>query len=95
MSEALTRVIAEQQAEIDRLRKQLESANKDLNTVFTRHDELFEAFARLLAASVPDKNNAEAMAFYNRLRLECRIQMAEAGYCMWCHNFECECGSDE
>ena len=54
MSEALERVIAEQQAKIDHMEKVIEGQNKSLNTVFTRHDELFEAMARLVEADEKD-----------------------------------------
>ena len=86
MSEALTRVIEEQQATVDALRKQLDSAHETLNTMWTQHEELFGYFARLLDAPPPGHDVA-----YNKLRHQCRLQMLEAGYCMTCYNFICEC----
>jgi hypothetical protein len=87
MSEALERVIAEQQKKIDHQSGLLEIQMKSLNTVFSRHSELFESFARLIDVDVPDDVSKE----YRRLRQTCRFGMLEAGYCMTCYNFVCEC----
>jgi len=93
MSEALERVIAEQQATIDRLKKQVESGYETLNTIWTKHNELFDDFARLVDADVPKDDQPLQIDAYRRLRHACRLQMLEAGYCMTCYNFVCECES--
>ena len=91
MSAALERVIAEQQAEIDKLKAQQASAHETLNTLWERHDQLFDCFARLIDADIPDGANLDVAKAYRNLRHECRLKMLDAGYCMTCHNFVCEC----
>lgn len=91
MSQALERVIAEQQSTIDHLKQQFESGHKTLNTMWTKHSELFEAFARLIDADLPDGSDYAKLEAYRKLRYECRLQMLETGYCMTCYNFVCEC----
>lgn len=94
MSEALERVIAEQQKTIDHLNERIDSALKTLSTMWTRHNELFESFARLTDAEIPKCSpdpNADTTKEYRRLRHSCRLMMLEAGYCMTCYNFICEC----
>jgi hypothetical protein len=93
MSEALERVIAEQQATIDRLKKQVESGYETLNTIWTKHNKLFDDFARLVDADIPKDDQPLQIDAYRRLRHACRLQMLEAGYCMTCYNFVCECES--
>ena len=84
---SLERVIADQQKTIDHLNERLDSAHKTLNTMWTQHNELFESFARLIDSDIPVSVGTE----YRKLRHECRVQMLEAGYCMTCYNFVCEC----
>lgn len=91
MSAALERVIAEQQAKIDHQSGLLESQMKSLQTYFTRHDSLFESFARLLDAGLPKDDQLLKIDEYRKLRHECRIGMMDSGYCMTCYNFNCEC----
>jgi hypothetical protein len=85
MSQALERVIAEQQAKIDNMEKLIDGQNKSLNAVFTRHDELFEAMARLVESDEKDQPN---------LRRKVRLEMMDAGWCFGCYNFVCECDHD-
>lgn len=91
MSEALERVIAEQQANIDQMRAIIASQQKDLNTVFTRHEELFHAFVVLIDADVPDKSDHAKWKAYHEMRWAARLKMVEAGFCVRCYNFVCEC----
>ena len=90
-NEALERVIAEQQATIDSLKKQVESGYKTLNTMWAKHNELFENFARLVDADIPKDDQLLKIDEYRRLRHACRLQMLDADYCMTCYNFVCEC----
>lgn len=94
MDDPLKRVIADHQKTIDHLNNRINSACKDLQTVFTRHESLFEKFARLIDAELPkcspDQSENVFKAF-NKLRHECRMAMMEEGYCMTCYNFVCEC----
>lgn len=94
MSEALERVIAEQQAHIDHMKSVIDSQQNRTNTVFTRHGELFESFARLLDAEIPKcspDQKGDVFEAYRKLRHDARMQMMDAGYCLHCYNFVCEC----
>jgi len=91
MSEALERVISWQQRKIDHQSGLLELQMKSLQTCFTRHDELFENFARLIDVSLPKDYQLLEIDEYRKLRNACRLQMLAAGYCMTCYNFNCEC----
>ena len=97
MSEALERVIAEQQAHIDHMKTVITNQQRDLNTVFTRHEELFEAWAALLGAQLPKCSpdpKDDVFKAYNNQRWKVRVLMTEAGFCMSCHRFICECEAD-
>lgn len=94
MSEALERVIAEQQAHIDHMKSVIASQQQDLNTVFTRHEELFHAFAVLIDANVSDKSDHAQWKAYHEMRWAARVKMLEAGFCVRCYNFICECDDD-
>lgn len=86
MSEALERVIAEQQKKIDGMGKLIDSQAKSLNTVYTKHDDLFDVFAKLV----------EADERYRIVGLQerARLRMMDAGFCFGCHSFVCECDHD-
>ena len=88
MTAALERVIAEQQTKIDQLTAEVTRGHKTLSTMWNKHGELFECFARLVDAHIPDSTDQKN---FRRLRQTCRVQMLEAGYCMTCYNFVCEC----
>lgn len=91
---SLERVIAEQQAKIDSLTKQVESGHETLATMWTKHEELFHAFARLIDARVPKFHpdvDVKEFKEFQQARHECRMQMLNAGFCMTCYNFVCEC----
>ena len=85
------RVIAEQQAEIDGMKTVIELQLKQMNGVFTKHYDLFQAFGELIDAKLPDRTNEEALKRYMTLRWKCRVIMAEAGFCCECRQFSCEC----
>lgn len=92
MDDPLKRIIADQQKTIDHLNNWIDSARRDLNTVFSRHESLFESFARLIDARVAfPSDRARELREYQQLRHECRAGMLEEGYCMTCYNFICEC----
>ena len=94
MSAALERVIAEQQAHIDHMQKVIANQQRDLTTVFTRHEELFKAWAMLLDARIPKCSpdvTEDVFKAYRKLHHEARLCMMNAGYCLTCHNFICEC----
>jgi|JI10StandDraft_1071094.scaffolds.fasta_scaffold338057_4 hypothetical protein len=91
MSEALERVIAEQQTKIDQLTAEVTRGHETLNTIWTKHNDLFESFARLIYAHIPDSTDHGDPKNFRRLRQTCRVMMLEAGYCMTCYNFICEC----
>ena len=91
---ALERVIAEHQAKIDGLQKVVASQSKSIETVFTRHNELFEKFGELIDAQIPDKSDEGKWNRYAALKWECRHLMTEAGFCCHCRNFVCECDDE-
>ncbi len=64
------RVIAEQQAEIDGMKTVIESQLKQMNGVFTKHYDLFQAFGELIDAKLPDRTNEEALKRYIDAALE-------------------------
>ena len=97
---SLERIIAEQQKKIDDLtegnKKLIERAAK----IFEKNEELFEAMARFLDAPMPpppmpllDEKEGSNDVFqrYHSLKHEVRMQMGDAGYCLRCYNFICEC----
>ena len=91
MTAALERVIAEQQTKIDQLTAEVTRGHKTLSTMWNKHGELFECFARLVDAGLPKDEQLLKIDEYRKLRHACRVQMLEAGYCMTCYNFVCEC----
>ena len=100
MSEALNRVIEEQQKRIDDLLEGNKKLIERSARVFKQNEELFEAFARLLDAQMPTQAQVDSQhsvaKIYHDLRHEARMQMIEAGYCVNCYNFmvSCECDYD-
>ena len=92
-NQTLERVIAEQQIQIDRLKDEIRRAQETLSTMWTQHGELFESFAKLTDAQIPKDDQLLKIDEYRKLRHECRMQMLNAGYCMTCYNFVCECES--
>jgi hypothetical protein len=92
MSEALNRVIEEQQKRIDDL---LEGNKKLIDRsarVFKQNEELFEAMAKLLDYDLPSDNITDKQwADYFSLKHDVRMQMIDAGYCVRCYQFICEC----
>lgn len=94
MTEALNRVIAEQQKRIDDLLESNKRLIERAANVFKKNDELFESVARLIDFRMDyDKWEDKQREAYGSLRHEVRMQMIEAGYCVTCYNFmaHCEC----
>lgn len=94
MSAALERVIAEQQTRIDRLTREVDRGHETLAKMWTKHNGLFEDFARLVDATISKDDDLLKIDSYRKLRHACRLQMLDAGYCMTCYNFNCECQYD-
>lgn len=90
---SLDRVIAEQQKRIDDLLEGNKKLIERSANVFKRNEELFEAFARLLDADLTDTPTEMQWKIFTSLKHECRMQMLEAGYCVRCYNFICDCES--
>ena len=92
MSETLIKIIEEKQKSIDDLlegnKKLIERAAK----VFKQNEELFESMAKLLDFPISQNNMSDKeWQQYGTLYQEVRHQMWEAGYCLQCYNFICEC----
>ena len=95
MTDALNRVIEEQQKRIDDLLEGNKKLIERAANVFKKNDELFESVARLIDFRMDyDKWEDKQREAYGSLRHEVRMQMIEAGYCVTCYNFmaHCECG---
>jgi len=96
MSEALTRVIDEQQKRIDDLLASNKSLIDRAAKVFKQNDELFEAAARLIDFRIKtDGWTDKEREHYGSLKHEVRMQMIEAGYCVHCYNWMNFCECDE
>jgi len=84
-----------QQKKIDDLTEGNKKLIERAARVFKQNEELFEIWSRLWDADLPtDKDKEEGTSrfkHYHHLRHEVRMQMGEAGYCMRCYNFVCEC----
>lgn len=94
MSNALERVITEQQAQIDLLKKQLESSEKTVRTMFSKHEKLFDVVGRLIDTNAPREWTAPGYTGYQTLRRDSRLAMLDAGWCFGCYSFCCECEPD-
>lgn len=90
----LERVIAEQQEKIDWLTGDLKRAHETSETLWTRHNGLFEAIARLLDYDLPIDPTEQHWTQFSKLRHAVRMQMLDTGYCLHCYNFVCECDYD-
>jgi hypothetical protein len=96
MSEALNRVIEEQQKRIDDLLEGNKKLIERSSRVFKQNEELFEAMAKLLDYDLPSDNITDKQwANYCSLKHEVRMQMIDAGYCVRCYNFMVHCECDE
>ena len=96
MSEALNRVIEEQQKRIDDLLEGNKKLIERSARVFKQNEELFEAMAKLLDYDLPSDNITDKQwADYCSLKHEVRMQMIDAGYCVRCYNFMIHCECDE
>ena len=98
MSEALNRVIEEQQKRIDDLLEGNKKLIERSARVFKQNEELFEAVAKLIDFRMNyDKWEDKQREAYGSLRHKVRMQMIEAGYCVTCYNFmaHCECDYDD
>ena len=92
---SLERIIAEQQKMIDDLTEGNKKLIERSARVFKQNDELFEALARFYDADLPtdadNRDGTEVFKRYHSLKHEVRMQMGDAGYCLRCYNFICEC----
>lgn len=94
MSAALERVIAEQQAEIDALKKMANDQQKNIQTVYTRHAELFETVGKFIERRIPNDKESFEYKRYLEMRNESRMALMDIGWCFGCYSFSCECDHD-
>lgn len=80
MSEALVRVIAEQQATIDRLKRQIDQNNVYLQQNFRQREKLKDYVFLVLN----EPQNAE-------YRQELKEVLREQGWCLVCEQMPCVC----
>jgi len=96
MSEALNRVIEEQQKRIDDLLVSNKNLIDRAENIFKKNDELFESVARLIDFRIKtDGWTDKEREHYGSLKHEVRMQMVEAGYCVHCYNWMNFCECDE
>jgi exonuclease VII large subunit len=92
---SLERIIAEQQQKIDDLTIGNKKLIERAANVFKRNSDLFEVWARFLDADHPTQEQIDEghsiSKIYFDLRHEVRMQMMEAGYCLRCYEFICQC----
>jgi len=96
MSDALNRVIEEQQKRIDDLLVSNKNLIDRAENIFKKNDELFESVARLIDFRIKtDGWTDKEREHYGSLKHEVRMQMVEAGYCVHCYNWMNFCECDE
>ena len=89
---SLERVIAEQQVKIDQLTSLVESQNKSLAMMWSKHESLFECAAQLLNADLPPFTDKDMHHRYFSLAKELRLKLMEIGFCPRCYSFQRQCG---
>jgi hypothetical protein len=97
-TDALARIIAQQQAEIDGLRSMVAGHEQSRKTLFERDKELFENINALLDFKVQNywkDNQAKALDQYRELRHTLRMHLIESGWCINCTDFRNQCGCDD
>ena len=84
MSDALTRVIAEQQAEIDRLNQRINGNNIYLERRYKEQEALKDAAFLMLNVSPTDSDN-------RKYKAHLRETLRNQGWCLTCEQLPCEC----
>lgn len=83
MSAALERVIAQQQAEIDRLKSTIEQNNRYLEINFREREKFKDAaFTFINHPTNPDA------------RMGLQLALRDQGWCLTCETMPCECDHD-
>jgi len=80
MSEALARVIAEQQAEIDRFKAREQSSIKDWKRAYEKEEKLMSAVFSFLNSKYTHED-----------QMRMRQTIMETGWCLQCEVNPCEC----
>ena len=83
MSAALERVIAQQQAEIDRLKSTIEQNNRYLEIHFREREKFKDAAITL----INHPKNPDA-------RMGLQLALRDQGWCLTCETMPCECDHD-
>lgn len=94
MSAVLERVIAEQQTEIDALKKMAHDQQKSLQIVYTQHAKLFETVGKFIDQHIPEEKHSTEWRRYRDMRHESRLALQDIGWCFGCYSFSCECDHD-
>ena len=84
---SLARVIDDQQKRIDWLNSQLESCHKTIESMFEKHETLFELIGDLVDRGTKNPNLEAQMHAV-------RITLLTTGFHMCCYKFDCECGDE-
>lgn len=83
MSDALIRVIEEQQAEIDACKKHIEGQRQSMSLLVNDREEIFSLVDDLFSSKGTEK--------YAESWQKVRTHMLMKGWCFQCGGFECEC----
>jgi len=96
MSEALERVIAAQQKEIDWLKERETSHNKQVERVYKQLDDAFATINSTVNLRPKDwfKDKESHKAFYAHAH-DLRMFLLDNSWCLSCESFNCECTEDD
>jgi len=99
MSEALERVIAQQQAEIDSLKRTIEACNKAEQKRHDRETAFYKRVDRMIDFKLRPywkDDQKEAFQKYGALLHDVRIDMISHGWCLRCADWTsfCECNDE-
>lgn len=93
MSAALERVIAEQQAHLDHLKRVIESDNKQLQYQYKKEQELYKLLDGIVDMKIRCATEEHHKTWFD-YRQKIRLYMLEHGWCFNCGSFSCECNDD-
>lgn len=97
MSEALERVIAEQQKEIDRLRTLDKNSGEHFRKEYEEKMDFYAEVWRVVTFLIPDKIREtfpEETKRINAMLWRLKEKMEGNGFCTRCASFYCECHED-
>ena len=94
MTQALERVIAEQQEKIDYLQGQIDSNNKSLRYQYQKEQEMMKLLDGVVDLRIKCETEEHHKTWHD-YRHKIRLYMMERGWCFNCGSFNCECHYDD